>query len=285
MNTRTTFFAFVFLFFALNQAAFAQITTPAASPSSTLTQKVGLTDVTVNYSRPSAKGRVIFGDIVPFDALWRTGANAATKIKFSTPVTIGDKKVEAGEYSLLSIPGKAKWTIILNKNVNAGTANYKQEEDAARLEVSPMTADATETFTINLANLTANTADLEIVWEKTKAAFKIVTDVDGAVTAQIDNFMKNPTSSLAGSYWASASYYLDNGKDMNKALEWANKSIEYNPSAFWVVRGKALIQAKLKDYKGAIETAKKSIEGAKAAKNDDYVRMNEKSIAEWEKMK
>lgn len=268
-------------------SVFAQIATPQPSPAATIKQVVGLADVEIVYSRPSAKGRVVFGDLVSFDQVWRTGANAATTISFNEEMTIGGTKVPAGKYALFTIPNQTEWTVIINKNTALwGSDGYKQEEDVVRVKVKPTSlADAVETFTIGVSNLTQNGAFVDIVWEKTKISFPIEMDVDSKVMGQISKTMENPKLSLANTYRSAAKYYLDNNKDLNKALEWINESVKIRPDAYWIVRDKALIQAALKDYKGAIETAKLSIEVAKKAKNEDYVKNNEKSIEEWSKMK
>lgn len=274
--------------FAFSSVVSAQITTPQPSPAATFTQRVGLVDVTVNYSRPSAKGRAIFGaDIVPFGAAWRTGANSATTLTFSGEVVINGVKIPAGKYAIYSIPNKEEWEVIINKNVNLGgnTAGYKAEEDVVRFKVKPTATEMTETFTIGFGNLTDNAANLEISWEKTKVSFPIMNEVDAIVMKQIETFAKNPQAALANNYSQAANYYLAQDKDLKKALEWIDEAIKINPTAYWNVRTKALIQAKMKDYKGAIETATLSKTKAAEAKNDDYVRMNEKSIAEWSKMK
>ncbi|SIT93858.1 DUF2911 domain-containing protein [Pontibacter indicus] len=270
------------------QAQQQGIAMPAASPLSTVTQEIGLTNVSVSYSRPSIKGRSVFGgDIVPFGKVWRTGANNSTTLKFSDEVTIQGKKVPAGEYALLTIPNQNEWTIILYKDTKLGgnVAAYKQENDQLRFTVKPQTNPrAVETFTINFANLKTNAADLEILWDKTIASFTIETEVDSKVMAQIQERVVNGKEVSPGLYAAAANYYADNNKDLKQALEWMKKANANDPK-FWNLHAQAKIQAKLKDYKGATKTAEQSIELAKKANNDDYVRMNEKAIAEWKKMK
>ncbi|WP_018479712.1 DUF2911 domain-containing protein [Pontibacter roseus] len=270
------------------QAQQQGIAMPAASPMSTVTQKVGLADVTVTYSRPSVKGRSIFGgDVVPYGKVWRTGANNSTTIKFSDDVTIQGKKVPAGEYALLTIPAQNEWTIILYKDTKLGgnVAAYKQENDQLRFTVKPQTNPrAVESFTINFANLKSNSADLEILWDKTIASFPIETDVDSKVMAQIQERVVNSKEVSPALYAAAANYYYDNNKDMKQALEWIQKANANDPK-FWNLHAQAKIQAKLKDYKGAVKTAEQSIALAKKENNDDYVRMNEKAIAEWKKAK
>jgi hypothetical protein len=265
--------------------AYAQITMPQPSPSATVTQKVGLADVTLSYSRPSARGRKIFGDLLPYGQLWRTGANAATKLTFSDEVTVNGTKVPAGEYSLFTIPGKDEWTVMLNKNVKASANDYKEAEDVARFKVRPAkTAAPYETFTIDFSDLTANAASMNIKWENTKVALKLETDVDSKVMAQIKELVIDSPNAKPQDLYAASIYYMENNKDLNQALTWMNKATEKDPQ-FWQLHQKARLQAKLKDYKNAEATARKSIELAKTAKNDDYVRLNEKLLAELPKAK
>ena len=263
--------------------AFGQIQTPASSPTATILQKVGLTDVKIEYSRPNAKGRKVMGELVPFNGeVWRTGANASTKISFSDDVTVGSTKLTKGTYALYTIPGAQQWTIILNKNTNLwGSDGYKVEEDAVRINVKPEAINPrVETFTINLANTKDESGDIEIIWENTRVAFTFTMDTDKKVMASIKSTMEGPSGDA---YFASAVYYLEHGKDIKQAYEWINKSIAMNGERFWVLRQKSLIEAKMGNASAAIQTAEKSKKLATEAKNMDYVRMNEKSIAEWSK--
>ncbi|MBC7923353.1 MAG: DUF2911 domain-containing protein [Ferruginibacter sp.] len=258
----------------------AQINTPQPSPSASLTQKVGLTDVSVSYSRPSAKGRKVFGKLLPYGKLWRTGANVATKLVFSDEVMLEGKNIPAGEYSLFTIPNATEWTVILNKNPKASANEYKQEEDAIRFTVKPAKTPAkVETFTIQFADLTPTAANLELLWENTLVRVRLTTDVESKVMAQIKEQVIDATPTDPNVYFQAASYYYEAGKDPEQALAWVNKATEKEP-VFWMVHVKAKIQARLKDYKGAIASATQSIELAKTAKNDDYVRLNEQFIAE-----
>ncbi len=281
--------AFLLALFAasllVTPGAFAQIAMPQPSPAATVTQKVGLADVTLSYSRPSARGRQIFGGLRPYGKLWRTGANAATKLTFSEDVTVNGTKVPAGEYSLFTIPGKDEWTVMLNKNPKAGENDYKEADDAARFKVKPAkTAAAYETFTIDFSDLTTNTANLNIKWENTKVTLKLETDVDSKVMAQIKEKVIDNADAKPQDLFAASVYYMENNKDLNQALTWMNKATEKDPQ-FWQLHQKARLQAKLKDYKNAEATARKSIELAKTAKNDDYVQLNEKLLAEMPKAK
>ncbi len=266
----------------------AQIKTPAASPTCKLSQDVGLIKVDLEYSRPSAKGRKIFGELVPFGSLWRTGANASTKITFSDDVKVAGAPVPKGTYALYTTPGEKEWAIVIYKNTSFwGTPEakeFKEEDVQARVTVPALSArDLVETFTMNISNLRNNSADLEIVWEYTKIIVPFTTDTDGKVMASIKSTMEGPDWRA---YNSAASYYYEEKKDMNQALAWVDKAIEKGAGdKFWVLRLKANIQAALGRYKEAIATAEKSTELAKKEGNEDYPRMNDKSIMEWGKKK
>lgn len=267
----------VLLFVLLSAGAFAQgIKTPAPSPTQTLKQDFALSSIEITYSRPAAKGRKIFGDLVPFGKIWRTGANAATKVTFGEDVKVGGMPVKAGSYAIYSVPTAGDWEIIINKGANnSGLTGYKTEDDVARFKVESMQLPMMiENFTIILGNLTASSADIQILWENTAVQIPVVADIDTKIMAQINSAMTVDSRP----YFQAASYYFDNGKDIAKALEWANKAVEAQPTAFWVMHLKAKIQAKAGDKAGAKATAMKSIELAKEAKNDDYVVLNQKLI-------
>lgn len=253
------------------------IKTPAPSPTQTLKQDFALSSIEINYSRPAAKGRKVFGDLVPFGKIWRTGANGATKITFGEDVKVGGIPVKSGSYAIYSVPNANEWEIIINKGANnSGLTGYKTEDDVARFKVKPMQLSMNiESFTIMLGNLTASSASVQILWENTAVEFPVVADIDSKIMAQINTTMTVDSRP----YFQAASYYFDNGKDINKALEWANKAVEAQPTAFWVLHLKAKVQAKAGDKAGARATAMKSIELAKEAKNDDYVVLNQKLIA------
>ncbi len=262
--------------------AFAQIKTPQPSQISYTIQELGLGKISVGYSRPSAKGRTIFGDVVPFDVIWRTGANASTKFYTSEEITVEGNKVPAGKYALYTIPGKLEWTIILHKDTTFwgdGGTDYKAENDLVRFKVKPVTiAPKVETFTIGFNNLTTTSATLDMAWENVLVSVKIATNIDEKVMTSIKNTL-NPKPT-AGNYYQSASYYYENDKDLGEALVWVNKAIEMRPEAYWMSHLKAKILAKIKDYEGSYAAANVSIEAARKDSNPDYVRMNEKLIAE-----
>ncbi|MBK8967093.1 MAG: DUF2911 domain-containing protein [Lewinellaceae bacterium] len=267
----------------------SQIQTPAPSPGAKFTQDVGLIKVDVEYSRPSKKGRVIFGDLVPYGEMWRTGANASTKVTFSDKVTVGGKELNKGTYALYTIPGQKEWTIIFYSNTSYwGTPeekDFKEEEVAARFTVPAITMENAnvESFTIGIDNLKNDGAELYLLWENTYVGIPIKVDTDSKVMAAIKSTMAGPK---AGDYFSAARYYHEQGQDQKQALEWVNKCLEMGGDKFWILRLKANIQAELGMYKDAIATAQKSTELAKADGNADYPRMNEKSITAWKaKMK
>ncbi len=256
--------------------------TPAPSTSQTVKQAFGLGDITLDYSRPSAKGRVIFGDVVPFGKMWRTGANAATKITFSDDVTVEGKAVKAGTYAIYTIPNKDSWEVILYSDLTMGgnTSNYKAENEVIRVVVKPTAlTKSVETFTINLSDVTATSTTLEFIWEKTSVPVKITTEIDAKVMKSIETTMAVD----ARPYFQAATYYYENNKDLNQALIWVNKAVEQNPKAFWVTMLKARIELKLNDKKAAIATAEKTVALATEAKNDDYIKMANDLIAEAKK--
>jgi hypothetical protein len=277
MNYKKSFGALLLaIAFHLNFDLMAQLNIPRPSPNASVTQNIGLAEAKVFYSRPQIKGRKIFGELVPFDKIWRTGANSPTKIVFTDTVSVNGKKIATGEYALYTIPGQAEWTIIFGKNPAIGANEYTDALEVARFKVKPETLPAVvETFTINFTNVTKNTADLEISWEKTLVRFKIVNDYDTKVMSQISQKM----GVEAPLYHQAASYYFETNRDLPKALEWITKSTDKDPQ-FYTLYLKAQIQQKLKDCKGAAETAQKSIELSKKANNEEFVKFNEKLIAE-----
>lgn len=266
------------VFIASIIAADAQtLTTPQPSPPQTIKQDFGTGTVELSYSRPGMKGRKIFGDLVPFGNVWRTGANNATTLTFSDSVTIGGKALAPGTYGLLSIPEKDQWTMIISKQLDVTSpAAYKQESDAARIVVKPMMLNQpVETFTMQFANVKPASADLQIMWDNTAVSLPITTNVEGRIMAQINSLMNGDNRP----YFQSAMFYLENGKDLNQAISWFDKALAQNPKAFWVYHQKANALAKMGKKDEAKQTAMKSIELAKEQKNSDYVQLNEKLIA------
>ncbi|MEK6478069.1 DUF2911 domain-containing protein [Catalinimonas sp. 4WD22] len=268
------------LFIVITQQTYAQLSTPAPSPFSTVSQVVGLTKVEIAYSRPAMRDRKIFGGLEPYGELWRTGANAATKISFSEPMQIEGKELAAGEYSIFTIPGKSEWTVILNKDAKASEATYDESKDAARFTVmSQKTKMDYESFTIMFSDVKDNSAKINIIWENTLVPFTITDpDVDEKVMAQINEQM--PTAGDNDNvYFAAATYYFENNKDLKQAAEWVDKAVEINDEKFWVMHLQAKIHAKLNNKEKAIAAAEKSKTLADKAGNSDYVKLNDKLIA------
>jgi len=251
--------------------------TPSPSPLQVIKQDFALSFIEISYSRPDMKGRQIFGKLVPFGEMWRTGANKATRVSFGEDVKVGGNAIKAGDYALYTIPNKDEWEVILNKGVNnGGTAGYKKEEDVVRFKVKPMSIhESVRTFTIQIENVSSSACEIHIMWDKIAISIPVLADIDSKIMTQIDDALNKDNKP----YFQSANYYYENGKDLKQALTWVNKSIEANPDAFWMLHLKAKIQAKSGDKFGATESAKKSIELAKKANNNDYVRLNEDLIA------
>jgi hypothetical protein len=272
-------------------AAHAQIKTPAASPQSTITQRVGLTDVTIVYSRPSVKGRSIFGSdnsLVPNGKRWRTGANATTSIKFSDDVTIEGKKVPAGEYGIYTVPRPGEWTVVLNKSLKQGADvdGFKEDQDVARFTVKPYKlTNKVETFTISFTDFTPATANVALEWENTGAKFKITADVETKVLAQIDEKITKNATPAPADLASAAVYYFDSNKDLKQALAWIEKANAAEPTKYWNLNTEAKIRLKMKDYAGATKAAEASKKAALAATpvDGDYVKRNEELMAEAKK--
>lgn len=250
--------------------------TPAASPSTTVKQDFALSSIELSYSRPAVKGRVIFGDLVPYGKIWRTGANNATTITFGEDVTVGGKAVKAGKYGLLTIPGQTEWTVIISRQTDVTSpASYKPDQDVARISAAPTTlAKSAENFTIQIGNIQPGSCELSIMWDRTAVSVPITADVETQVMKQIDRLVINDSKP----YFPAAMYYMENNKDLNMALEWFNKAAQNDPKAFWVFHQKANCLAKLGRKAEAIETAQKSMALAQEAKNDDYVKLNQDLI-------
>lgn len=250
---------------------------PAPSPTQTVKQDFALSSIEITYSRPVVNGRKIFGDLVPYGKLWRTGANGATKIAFGEDVTIGGQKVKAGEYALYTIPNASEWEIILNTGVkNGGVVGYKESEDVARFKVKSNKLKASvESMTIEVADVKSNTATINIIWDKTSVSIPVSADIDGKIMAQIDENMKSDKPA----YFQAGMYYVQTNRDLNQAITWFDKAIEQQPKAFYVYYQKAKALAAQGKKEEAKATAQKSIELSKEAGNADYVALNEKLLA------
>ncbi|MBK9272554.1 MAG: DUF2911 domain-containing protein [Saprospiraceae bacterium] len=258
----------------------AQIQTPSASPLAKLEQKFGLGSISLEYSRPSMKNRVVFGDLVPFGKMWRTGANKATKITFTDDVSIEGKPLAKGTYALYSIPGEASWDIVFYSDwdLSGVPRNYDVTKEALKISAIPELLTTTvETFTIDFNDIRNDAINLVITWENTMVSVKIKTDIDSKVLQTIDKVLAGPSPN---DYYAAARYYFDAGKDLNIALAWIQKSNAAEPQ-YWKLRLESLILARLERRAEAIQIAKRSLEMATAAGDDNYIKMNNESIAEW----
>lgn len=260
----------------------AQIQAPQPSPFSKVEQKVGLTDVTLEYSRPNMRARTIFGDLVPYGKVWRLGANNNTKISFSTDVTVEGKELKAGTYALFAIPNENNWDIVFYSSAENWGAPQELDESKIAAKVSAKTYSLPmdiETFTLSFDDLSSNGATLGMMWSNVYAGVNIGVPTDKMVSASIDKVMNGPG---AGDYYAAATYYLQEGKDIKQAKTWMDKAMSMTPKpAFYQLRQQSLIYAKAGDKKGAIEIAKKSLAASKEAGNMDYVKMNTDSLKEW----
>ena len=266
----------------LMSAAQAQVQAPQPSPFTKVEQKVGLTDVTLEYSRPGMRDREIFGELVPYGEVWRTGANENTKITFSDNVTIQGEELKAGTYAIYTIPQEDEWEVMFYSDAsNWGTPEEWDEEKVAlkaTAEVMELPFEM-ETFTIMIDELKNDSAALNIIWENTVASLRFEVPTEEKAMASIEEVMNGPG---AGDYFAAATYYHDAEKDLEQAYEWVNKSLEMgNPNAFWILRRKSLIAADLGKKEEAIAAAKKSLAEAEKAGNQDYVKMNKDSLKEW----
>jgi hypothetical protein len=276
----------IFLLLILAASAVeAQVVTPSASPAGSVSTSVGLVDIKIDYSRPRAKGRKIFGTdaavLVPYGQIWRTGANNGTVITFSDDVTVEGTAVPKGQYLLFTWPGATEWTVALYKDITLGgnTGGYDKAKEAANFKVkADKLTEKVETFTIQIGDISddSKSAKIQLAWENTSVKFGVKADYDAKVMASIEaNTKVNPNN-----YFQAAVYYLENGKDLNQALTWINAALKdtKNPNPFWILHQKAKIQKALGDKKGAAETATASLNGAKEAKNRDYQMMNEDLI-------
>ena len=259
--------------------ASAQVHIPAPSSTQTIKQDFGMGSIELTYSRPNARGRKIYGSLVPWNKIWRTGANAATRIVFKDAVEIGGKKIDSGTYVMYTIPGIDNWQIILNRGINNwGTDGYKDADDVCRFMIQPVKLkNRLETFTMQFEDIKAESCELHIMWQKTDVVIPISTNIKEKLRAQIDAAMltdKKP-------YWQAAQFYNEYDKNLSRALENCNKAIEGNDKAYWMWIYKAKIQKEMGDDAGAMASSKKSLELARDAKNDDYVKMNLDLQKKW----
>ena len=266
------FFAAALLFAASVNAQ--NLVTPQPSPTQQVKQEFGLSSIELSYSRPAMKNRKVFGDLVPYGKVWRTGANGATTLTFGDEVTIGGTKIPAGKYGLLTIPDANEWTVIITKQTDVTSpAAYKQDQDVVSVKVKPETMPfSIESFTIMFNDVKPSSVNLELLWDNVYVTVPITTDIDTKINAQIKQIMEGDNKP----YFQAAYYYIESGKNLDQAVAWLDKAIATNPDAFWMQYQKARALAKLGKKTEALAASNKSIELAKKAKNDDYVALNEK---------
>lgn len=261
----------------------AQVQTPQSSPHVKVTQTIGLTEVNIDYSRPSVKEREIFGELVPFEEIWRTGANQNTTISFSDDVVINGKSLSAGTYSIFTKPGKEAWEVYFYKDTENWGVPRDWDESKIALETEAKAVQIPvkmESFTIFFDHLKDNSADLVFIWENTVVSVNVEVPTEEKAMESIKNTMSGEPT--VNDYFAASSYYLSQEKDLKQALEWMNKGIKMNKKEppFYILLQKAKIQAKLGMKKEAIKTSQKSLEGAKKADNAHYISENQKLLKE-----
>jgi len=254
---------------------------PAPSPYAEVMQRVGLTDISMMYSRPGVKGRTIFGDLEPYNQVWRTGANASTKIKFSTDVNIGGVDVEAGTYSVLSVPSENEWKLMLNTDLGVSENSYKAENNVAEISMKAEKNELVETMTFTFANVKDNRTDLVFEWENTKWSVPIEVEVKEQAMENIQEKL-DEIEKAYGTYNKIARYYLDNEMELEKALSWAKKSVDIE-AKFWNVYTLSLIHEALGNKKEAIEAGERSLSLAEKAAYQPYIKMNRENLEKWSK--
>jgi len=257
---------------------------PQPSPGAETEQMIGLAEVEVEYSRPSAKGRTIFGDLVPYNELWRTGANKCTTLETSEDIMVNDNMLKAGAYSVLTIPGKESWTVIFNNNTELrGTGGYSESEDALRLTVPANSMGRmVESFTIDFSDVTTSSANLNIYWEKTHVALSIKHDYLPIAKKNVEAALKEAEGAYS-TYESAAEFYIDNNMEADKALELAKKSVEMN-EVFWNVYTLSRAYANKGMYEQAIKAAERSMKLSEEADYKPYIKRNQDNIAKWKEM-
>lgn len=254
--------ATLLLTFVTVSAVMAQdLKLPALSPNASLKQDFSTSSIEITYSRPSMRGRAIFGDLVPFDAIWRTGANSSTVVTFGEDVVIGGVNVKAGKYALYTKPGRTQWEIIINKGTgNWGTTGYSESDDVVRFSVTPMQlSQPVETFTVSIGDITFSTCNIVLAWERTQVVVPIKANNEQRISESIDKAINNPRIP----YQQAATYYFETNQHLDKALLYTDKAIEGNPKAFWLHLMKARIAAKMGNKTVATAAANMAIETSK----------------------
>ena len=249
---------------------------PAPSPTAVFKQDFSTSNIEITYSRPAMRGRKIFGDLIPFGQVWRTGANSATKVTFGEDVTLGGKLVKAGSYALYTVPGEREWKIIVNKGIgNWGTSGFDVKDDVAEFMVpTGKSARTVQSFTISVDDLTGTSCNIVLSWENTEVIIPVMADNDKRITDYLEKSINQPKRP----YQQAANYYLETGKDLDKALTYADKAIEENKEAFWLYWLKARIYQKQGNKKDAVAAAQKSAALAAATPYADEYKRNAESL-------
>ena len=260
-----------------------QIAHPKASPYSQLTQEIGLTQITVEYSRPGVNGRKIFGELVPYNRIWRVGANASTKITVDSDVLIADKLLPKGCYALYAFPSQDEWQIVFHKNTSHwgdGRADYDPSEDEFRILVVPETLPyIQQNFLICFDAINHNGATMQLKWDTTLINIPVYVPTDAQMMKQIDE--KLAIAPTAQTYYETARYLQEQQKDFTTALQYLNQAIALGGDTYYFYRVKSLVEAELGMFDTAIRSAQQSLELAKSEEKDEFVRMNQKNIRLW----
>jgi len=272
------FFSLLFIAVSATTSWGQELKLPALSPTAKISQEFSTSNIEISYSRPSMRGRKVFGDLVAYGNVWRTGANSATKIKIGEDLEIGGQLIKAGEYALYTIPGKEEWEVILNKGVgNWGSAGYNTADDVARFKVkAKMMEKNVQTFTMDITNITLNSCKLELTWEKTRIVIPIIAHNEERLNASIDKAINNPNIP----YFQAANYYFETNQNMDKANSYVDKALESNPKAFYMWWLKARIEKKLGHKKEAIAAAQKTMETAQGTAFEADYKHNAGSLIE-----
>ena len=276
----------VLSFFSQSLTGQAQITTPQLSPTATIKQTVGLSELEIAYSRPSKRDRQVFGNVVAYNEMWRLGANKNTTFTCSDDLYFGQDTLAEGTYAMFAMPKKQTWDVVFYSEYSNWGVPDEWDESKVALTLNPSSLsldNSVETMTIAIESIKTNGAVLSIAWDRVRVEMPFSMDTRSKVESSISTVMNGPS---ANDFYNAAKYYFTEDLDKEKALKWINKAVEIRgASAYWITKLQAEILAWNGDYLKAIEAAQISMKMAASKGNDDYVRMNEKSISEWRKMK
>ena len=280
-------FIALFIWVCIANTTFGQITHPKASPFSRIEQAIGLSNITIEYSRPAVRGRKLFGELVPYGRIWRVGANESTKITVDSEVEVMGNVLPKGTYALYAFPAADSWEIVFHKNITHwgdGRKAYNQEEDAFRITLKPEIISVWhENFLISFDEITHNSATMQWIWGNTRISIPLSVNTHQMMHNEIAIKIKENPS--AQTYYEAGRYLQEQEIDYLLALEYLNKAILLGGDTYYFHRVKSLVQAALKDYTGAIESAERSLVLAQAEEKDEFVRMNKRNIRKWEKLK